>query len=81
MADASPANGVPQSLETQADKAIRLLGPKRIAQKCDVTTGAVYKWPARAGGYIPSKHLRAVLELAREEKVDLTAEELIGAAA
>lgn len=67
--------------ESPAAKAIRLLGPKRIAQKCDVTTGAVYKWPYRAGGIVPAKHQLAVLELALDEGVAFTAGDMIGVSA
>lgn len=64
--------------ETPADKAIRLLGVKRIAYACDLTTGAVYKWQGRVKGTIPSLHQPAVFRLAREMEVNLSAEEIIG---
>lgn len=60
--------------ETPAAKVVRLLGAKRIAARCDLTTGAVEKWP----GHIPSRHQPAVLELASELNVPLTAADVIG---
>lgn len=67
--------------EPPAVKAMRLLGAKRIAQVCDLTTNAVQKWPTQGRGFIPSCHQRAVLDLAKAQGVTLTAEDLIGAAA
>ena len=68
-------------IETPAAKAIRLLKAKRIAERCDLCTDAVWKWPKRAGGLIPSVHQAAVLQLARDRGVDLTADDIIGLAA
>ena len=67
--------------ESPAAKAIRLLKAKRIAERCDLCTDAVWKWPKRPGGFIPAQHQRAVLDLARERGVDLTADDVIGLAA
>jgi hypothetical protein len=58
--------------------AIRLFGAKRIAAKCDLTTDAVWKWPKIGGGHIPSKHQRAVLELAAEMGIAFTAADVVG---
>lgn len=55
----------------------RLLGAKAIAFKCDLTTNAVWKWRTSGKGRIPSKHLPAILELARERNVDMPAAALI----
>lgn len=74
MADTPP-------VETPAAKAVRLLGAKRIAPACDLTTNAVYKWANFGDGRIPAKHQGQVLALARQMGVSLTAEDLIGAAA
>lgn len=67
--------------ESPAAKAVRLLGVKSIAWKCGLTTDAVYKWPGRSGGVVPARHQKAVLELAREQQVAITAADLIGLAA
>lgn len=66
---------------TPAAKAISLLGVKRIAHACDLTTDAVYKWPRLKGGHIPSRHQSAVLALAQERGVALSASDIIGVAA
>lgn len=66
------------TVETPAAKAMRLLSAKRIAHACDLTTNAVWKWESVGGGRIPSRHMPAVLGLARELDVELTADELIG---
>lgn len=66
--------------ETPAAKVVRVLGAKQIAAKCDLTTDAVWKWATQGEGRIPSKHQPAILELARERSVDLTAADLIGVA-
>jgi hypothetical protein len=66
--------------EAPAVRAIALLGAKRIAHACDLTTDAVYKWPKLRGGHIPAKHQSAVLLLARERGVPFTAEDVVGAA-
>lgn len=65
--------------ETPAAKAERLLGAKRIAAACDLTTNAVWKWRTVGEGRIPSRHVAKVLELARAQNVPLSAEDLIGA--
>jgi hypothetical protein len=67
--------------ESPAAKAIRLLKAKRIAERCDLCTDAVWKWPKRAGGLIPARYQAIVLEMARERGVDLTAADIIGVAA
>lgn len=64
-----------------AAKAISLLGVKRIAHACDLTTDAVYKWPRLKGGHIPSRHQPAVLALAQDRGVELSASDIIGVAA
>lgn len=64
--------------ESPAAKAVRLLGLKRIAAKCDLTTDAVRKWEKQSGGRIPAKHQRAILELAREKSVAFTAADCVG---
>lgn len=64
--------------KSPAARAIGLLGAKRIAHACDLTTDAVYKWPKLRGGHIPSKHQGAVLELARDKGVEFTASDIIG---
>ncbi len=66
--------------ETPAAKAVRLLGAKRIAAKCDLTTNAVWRWASDGQGRIPAKHQLQVLALADEMGVSLTAAELVGAA-
>lgn len=66
--------------ETPAAKAIRLLGAKRIAAKCDLTTDAVWKWPKLGDGFIPAKHQRSVLELAEELEVTFTVHDVVGVA-
>ncbi len=63
--------------ESPAAKAIRLLGAKRIAAACDLTTDAVWKWPKK-GGHIPARHQPTVLALALEKGVALGAADLIG---
>jgi hypothetical protein len=68
------------TIESPAAKAIRLLGVKRIAGACDLTTDAVRKW-AINGGRIPASRQLAVLSLARERGVDLSAEDILGIAA
>lgn len=67
-------------IEKPAGKAIRLLGVKRIAFACDVTTDAVHKWGAR-NGLIPAPYQAAVFRLAKQQGVDLSAEDIIGCAA
>lgn len=67
--------------ESPAAKAVRLLGAKRIAAKCDLTTDAVWKWATQGEGRIPSKHQPAVLELAREKRIEFTAADIVGARA
>jgi N-formylglutamate amidohydrolase len=64
-----------------AAKAIKLLQAKRIAAKCDLTTDAVYKWAKAGAGLIPARYQRQVLELAVEQGVELTAQDVIGMAA
>ncbi len=71
----------PGVAETPAGRAIRLLGAKYIGFACDLSTGAVYKWPKRGGGLIPSAYQAKVLELARQRGIDLTAEQVMGLAA
>lgn len=66
-------------VETPADKAVRLLGLIDLAHACRLTTDAIHKWKRREGGLIPAQHQPAVLRLAREKNVDLTADDLIGA--
>ena len=66
------------NIETPAGRAMRLLGAKRIAHACDLTTNAVWKWDKTGGGRVPSRHQPAVLGLARELGVQLSAEDLIG---
>ncbi|ODT88130.1 hypothetical protein [Phenylobacterium sp. SCN 70-31] len=66
--------------ETPAAKAIRLLGAKRIAATCDLTTDAVWKWANQGAGRVPSKHQPAVLRLAQDKGVPLSAADLIGVA-
>lgn len=67
--------------ETPAARAIRMLGAKRIAAACDLTTNAVWKWETVGAGYIPARHQRAVLNLALALGAALSADEVIGAAA
>lgn len=64
--------------ESPAEKAVRLLGAKRIAAVCDLTTDAVWKW-RKNGGMIPAKHQPAVLRLAIEREVAFTAADIVGA--
>jgi PP-loop superfamily ATP-utilizing enzyme len=64
--------------EKPAQRVIRLLGVIDLAYACRVTTSGIHKWAASRGGLIPSQHQAAVLRLAREKGVDLTAEHLIG---
>ena len=52
---------------------IRLLGVKRLGAACDLTSNAIHKW----GDVVPSKHQPAVLALARDLGIDLTADEII----
>lgn len=65
--------------ETPAAKAIRLLGAKRIAAECDLTTDAVWKWPKTGGGRIPARHQSTVLQLAGRMGAQLSAADLIAA--
>jgi hypothetical protein len=67
--------------ESPADAAIRLLGAKRIAHACDVTTDAVRKWTKRGSGLIPARYQGAVFGLARELGVELSPSTLMGLAA
>lgn len=64
-----------------AVRAIELLGAKRIAHACDLTTDAVYKWPKLRGGHIPAKHQSAVLKLAKAQGVAFSAADIVGVAA
>lgn len=64
--------------ESPAEKAERLLGAKKIAGACDLTTNAVWKWRSQGGGRIPAKHQSAVLQLAKTMGAPLTAQDLIG---
>jgi hypothetical protein len=64
--------------ESPAAKAVRLLGAKRIAAVCDLTTNAVWKWSTQGAGRIPAKHQPAVLDLARRQDVAFTASDCIG---
>lgn len=66
--------------ETPAAKVIRLLGAKRIAAACDLTTDAVWKWPKIGGGRIPARHQNTVLKLAVTQGVPLSASDVIAAA-
>lgn len=66
--------------ETPAAKVIRLLGAKRLAYACDLTTSAVQKWNAGAG-HIPAQHQGAVFRLAKVMGVELSAADIIGVAA
>jgi hypothetical protein len=68
----------PRKRNTPASRAIRLLGVKRIATRCDLTSDAVNKWSQAPGGLIPARHQRQVLELARELGKDFTAEDILG---
>lgn len=63
--------------ETPAAKVVRILGAKRIAAACDLSTNAVWKWATSGGGTIPSRHQGTVLALARELEKPLTAADLI----
>lgn len=63
--------------ETPAAKVIRLLGAKRIAAACDLTTDAVWKWPKIGGGRIPARHQGTVLQLADNMGVPMTARDVI----
>lgn len=67
--------------ETPAERAERLLGAKRIAAACNLTTNAIWKWRTVGDGLIPAKHQATVLRLARELGIELTAEQVIGGAA
>jgi len=64
--------------ESPAAKVIRLLGAKRVAAKCDLTTDAVWKWRLLNAGTIPSRHQLAIYELAKEQGVALSPAEIIG---
>ena len=64
--------------ETPAAKAVRLLGAKRIAARCDLTTDAVWKWAKRQAGLIPAEHQAPVLALAAEMGIALSAADIIG---
>lgn len=70
-----------RTVASPAARAISLLGAKRIAHACDLTTDAVYKWPKLRDGHIPARHQSAVLELAKRHDVTFTAEDVIGVAA
>jgi len=65
-------------VENPAALAIRLLGAKRIAAHCDLTTDAVWKWPKRDGGTIPARYQRAIHDLAQTEGKPITPAEIIG---
>lgn len=69
------------SMETPAALAIRLIGAKRISARCDLTTNAVWKWETAGAGFIPARHQRTIFFLARELGLEISAEQLIGAAA
>lgn len=60
--------------ETPVSLVIRLLGIKRLAVACDLTTSAIDKW----GDLVPAKHQASVLNLAAERDVPLTAGQLMG---
>ncbi len=66
--------------ETPAAAAIRLLGAKAIAARCDLTTDAVWKWPKRDGGTVPARYQPTILSLARDRGIRLTPEQIIGVA-
>ena len=76
----TPSDAEAQAPETPSAKAIRLLGVKRIAARCDLTTDAIYKWPKQQGGTIPSRHQPSVLALAHEMGVRFTPADVIGVA-
>lgn len=65
-------------VESPAAKAIRLLGAKRIAAACDLTTDAVWKWPKLGGGRIPARHQHTVMALAARRGVQFTAADVVG---
>lgn len=64
--------------EGPAAKAIRLLGAKRIAAACDLTTDAVWKWPKLRTGLIPARHQATILQLAKDRGEELTAADIMG---
>jgi len=66
--------------ESPATRVIRLLGAKRIAAHCDLTTDAVWKWAKRGGGMIPARYQFAILGLAEREGKPLLVDEIIGRA-
>jgi hypothetical protein len=69
---------IQEARETPAHRAIRLLGAKRIAGACDLTTNAVWKWETTGRGLIPARHQATVLDLAGRLGAPFTASEIIG---
>lgn len=74
-------SAAPEGSERPAALVIRLLGAKRIAARCDLTTDAVWKWPKLGRGLIPSTHQATILAMAADQGVALTAAQIIGVAA
>lgn len=56
-----------------------MLGAKRLAQVCGLTTDAVRKWDQR-GGLVPSEYQAAILRVAEAEGLDLCPRDLIAEA-
>lgn len=61
---------------TPAERVISLFGVRPLAAVLDIDPGAVIKWRERTGR-VPSRHMGAILALARKRGVALTADELI----
>lgn len=53
----------------------KLFGTRALARSLDLTPGAILKWGR--SGLVPAKYHERLLELAREQRLTLTAEMLI----
>jgi len=69
--------------ETPADRIIRALGARRVAEITQLTTDAVRKWQRRratggGGGLVPAQYQQLLLNEARAAGLEFAAEDLIG---
>ena len=69
--------------DTPAQRVIEAFdGPRALARRIGLDHSWIVRWrkepPEGTGGLIPSKHHRKILTAAREDGIDLTADDLIG---
>lgn len=60
-------------------RARKVLGARRLAEICGLTTDAVRKWDQR-GGLVPAEYLERILRAAEAERLPLAARDLIAEA-